>query len=279
MINKNAILFVVVTILACACQADKNEKIHGLIMNEALKAGNPGAVLVKSMIDASGGLDAYHSLKNVEYTYIYRDAEGLQDVSLERYIYKGEKSWARYLEHNKSVMPNDPGEVIQVYDGSTTWTSKDGVRLMDEQAIATADFLRKTNFYWFNMMYKLLDPGVRFEQKPDRTVDGDPYHIVEVTFGEKVGDAQDIYVLYLNPQTGLVDRFLFTVMDFERKDPLMMEVTYENINGLSWPAYRRYTASNWDGEVTDSALWVEEISRDIRFNIELPEDLFTQLPE
>ncbi|MEL6866754.1 MAG: DUF6503 family protein [Bacteroidota bacterium] len=245
--------------------------------NEALAANNPGALLVKEMIDALGGLEAYYQLQDVEYTYTYQDdSQERQDISTERYLYDGELSWAKYNQHSHSVMPDKEGVIIQGFDGKAAWVSHNDTLLEDEKAIGMANFLRKTNFYWFNMMFKLLDPGTRFEQKTNREVNGIDYQVVEVSFGENIGDAQDTYLLYLNPETKLVDQFLFTVMAFGRAEPLLMEVKYEKVDGLSWPTYRRYTPTNWEGQVAEDASWTEEISKDLKFNNGFKAEEFTK---
>lgn len=46
--------------------------------------------------------------------------------------------------------------------------------MTDAALLRRADFLRKTNFYWFAMMHKLLDPGMTYERLSDRVADGVP---------------------------------------------------------------------------------------------------------
>ena len=261
------LILLALTFLAAACQNPPQQEKAINSENKSTTTENPAARLIGEMVAASGGLERYQQLKDVEYTYTYRDvATGKQDISLERYVYEGELSWAKYTEHTQGVFPEQPKEVLQGYDGRSAWVSLNGELLSDPQAIGMARFLRKTNFYWLNMMYKLLDPGTQYEQKADRTVKGIDYKVVEVSFGADVGDAQDTYLLYLNPETKLVDQFLFTVMEFNHAEPLLMEVKYEKVNGLQWPTYRRYAQSNWEGVLVEDATWTEEISQNLRFD-------------
>lgn len=74
-----------------------------------------------------------------------------------------------------------------------------------------------------------------------------------------------------------MDRFLFTVMDFNMTEPFMMTVEYKDINGVKLPAYRRYIKSNWNGEVSEEN-WTEEIMTDIKFGISFRKEDF-ELPE
>lgn len=260
-----------------SCQTNTEEKpVSSIPKNEQLEAGNPGAKMVKEMIDALGGLEAYYQLQDVEYTYYYRNPEsGQEDVSLERYIYDGEKSWAEYTKHDYRMMPDKEGVVIQSYDGKNTWVTLNGEKVEVPKIVKMADFNRKTNFYWLNMFPKLLDPGTRFEKKENRMMNDINYEMVEVSFGENIGDAQDKYLLYINPETKLVDQFLFTVMDFGRAEPLLMEVKYEEVSGIKWPTYRRYAPANWEGELAEDYVWIEEISENLKFNNGFDESLFS----
>lgn len=229
-------------------------------------AGKDPKVLVDRVHAAVGGLDRLKALKDVEYTYVYRDnATGEEDISLERYVFEGELSWARYSKREKHALPAMAGEIVQGYDGNRTWVTRDGVLLENEQAVGTADFLRKTNYYWFAMMFKLLDPGISYAYEGSRQVGATAYDLVRIGFAEGVGDASDTYLLYINPQTGLVDRFLFTVMDFGMSEPLLMTVEYAEVEGLKLPAVRRYIQSNWAGEIVGEA-WIDEIMSEIRFD-------------
>ncbi|CAM2070009.1 hypothetical protein SCOR_31835 [Sulfidibacter corallicola] len=220
--------------------------------------------LVERMVRTIGGKDALYKLKDVQYTYIYQDAKtGKQDVSTERYIFDGELSWAEYHKTD-CTMPDVNGTLVQSYDGKQSWTTLDGQPVEDPKMQKRSDFLRKTNYYWFAMMFKLLDPGMFYKYKGTQQIDGITYDLVEVGFETGIGDAQDTYVLYINPYTHIVDQFLFTVMDFGVKDPLLMRVKYQTVDGVMLPSVRHYTPSNWEAEPGDK--WMLEIMQDIKFN-------------
>ena len=52
-----------------------------------------------------------------------------------------------------------------------------------------------------------------------------------------------------------------------------MRVEYENIEGILLMTYRKYTKSDWEANVINDA-WVEEITKDIKFNQNLDRALF-----
>lgn len=231
-----------------------------------LQAQNEAKQLVAEVVQAAGGIEKLRSLKDVEYEYTFKSKEkGIMDVSIERYIFDGEISFANYTTRQYFALPQMEGSMTQYFDGRKTVSHHNGELITDEQPAYVGHFFRKTNFYWFTMMYKLQDPGIQRKMMEDRRVGDVSYKIVEMTFGEGVGETSDRYVLYINPRTKMVDQFLFTVLGFGFKDPFLMKMKYEEVDGLMLSTYRAYTPANWEGEVIKED-WNEEISRDIKFN-------------
>lgn len=236
---------------------------------------NKGTTLVDAMIHEVGSMDELRKRGDVEYTYVYETADGSKrDVSVERYRFDGELSWAKYTERSFQLAPDVKGELVQGWNGKTAWATLDGKPVNEGPLKDTSRFLRKTNFYWFAMMPKLRDPGVDHRYQTLRTVDGIDYELVKATFNEGVGDAQDTYLLYINPKTKLVDRFLFTVEGLGVKEPLMMVVEYKDVDGLKLPVERKYTGSNWEGEIPKDAQWTHERMTNIRFRNGFKADAF-----
>ncbi len=244
------------------------------MLNHPASAQKDAKALVEKMVEACGGKETFYSLGDVQYEYTYQDmASGKKDVSIERYVFDGELSWARFTVRENAMVPDVNGEMIQGYDGKESWVTIDGKLADDPQLNKMTDFLRKTNYYWFTMMFKLLDPGVNYEYKGTQEVGGTSYDLVGVTFGENVGDVQDTYVLYINPETHMVDQFLFTVLDFNITEPLLMKVEYREIEGVKLPANRKYAPANWDGAIREGK-WTTEISDKIVFGNGFSREMF-----
>ena len=144
--------------------------------------------------------------------------------------------------------------------------------------VETLRSLEDVEYEYTYLMFKLLDPGISYKRLPSREVNGIVYNVVEISFGESVGDAKDTHVLYLNPTTHLVDQFLFTVMDFNMSNPLLMVVKYAEINGVKLPTARSYVSSDWEGNVR-SEKWTAEISDKIRFMNGFSRDQFERPPQ
>ena len=208
-----------------------------------------GKQLVTEMIAALGGKQNFYNLGNVTYDYEYQDPNsGLHFKGKEAYIFDGELSRADFTIH--TMLAPKGGQVTEGYDGTNFWVSLDGQDVQTEQALGFARFLRKTNYYWFTMFFKLLDDGVNQEFIGTKQVDGKDYNLVRITFGDDIGDAQDTYVLYINTTTKLVDQFLFTITAFGVTEPKLMRFNYEIVNGIKIPSDRTYINADWEGNIT-----------------------------
>ncbi|MCH3885249.1 DUF6503 family protein [Tenacibaculum aquimarinum] len=233
---------------------------------------NKGHELVYKMTQKVGDYSKLSNKKDVVYTYTYQTPDGKSDISTEKYIFNGELSYGKYNKHQRTLA-NLEGIIEQGYDGSEFWLKNNGKLINDAKALKRVAFNRPTNYYWFTMMQKLLDPGLNYEYLGEKTINNLNYDIVKVTFESKENTPKDIYQLYINKETNLVDQFLFTVMDFKKAEPLLMELAYENIDGLLIPTKRRYKNSNWNADVTDKP-WILVNWTNIKFDNNLNKELF-----
>jgi len=230
--------------------------------------------LIERMVEVTGNYENLKSLKDVEYTNTVTDtASGKSDISVEKYIFDGELSWAEYSKRENHAFPQIEGEVIQGYNGSESWATVNGKLVEDPEIVKFTDFFRKTNFYWFAMMQKLLDPGINYNYEGKRNLNGIDYDIVKISYEQGVGDVSDIYLLYVNPKTHLVDQFLFTVLEFNITEPFLMKVEYEEVDGVKLPSRRKATKSNWNGDILED-IWLTETMSDIKFNNGLNKSIF-----
>ncbi len=213
-------------------------------------------LLIDEMIEAVGGIDALYALHDVSYTY--NTARGSSE---EHYIFDGEISWGR------SKM-QDGTNRVQYYDGQKAYVYLDGKATTDSEAIESAFFSRKTNYYWLTMMQKLRDPGLIYTYGGTREVEGITYDLVDITFEDGIGVAKDRYLVYINPYTKLVDLFLFNVTAVGRQDPILMKYTYETFpGGVKFPVVRQsHAAANWEGALTPDGRWGVRWLTNFKFN-------------
>lgn len=219
-------------------------------------------LLLEEMMVALGRKDLFYAQKDVSFTYTFRDlSDGKTDVSREHYLFDGERSKGIYSKRDKYAFPELEGKLAQIYNGKHTAVKLNDSILTDSAYIKSATFTRKANYYWFTMMFKLLDAGCPVKYLEEKTYRGQDYHIIELTFDHS---AKDKFILYLNKVTRQIDYFLFTISYYGMYAPLLMEVQYEEIDGFKLPTHRRSIKSDWDGNTTGKYL-AEEITTNIKF--------------
>ena len=239
----------------------------------AIEFQNKGHQLVYAMVQKVGDYSKLQDKKNVEYTYTYKTPDGQTDSSTEKYMVDGELSYGAYHTHERTL-PQLEGLIEQGFDGNEFWLKHNGEVLTDEKLLKTVSFKRRTNFYWFAMMQKLLDPGLNYEHLGEKTIDSKAYDVVKISFSAEPGTPTDIYQLYINKQTQLVDQFLFTVADFGKMEtPNIMQLEYEEIDGILIPTKRQYKKSTWNADLTDDP-WILVTWTNIEFNTELKKQDF-----
>ncbi|SMD32439.1 hypothetical protein SAMN04488029_0784 [Reichenbachiella faecimaris] len=268
--KKALYIFFLPLVLLSACQQSKpseNQK------QATVQFQNKGHELIYGMVERTGSYQDLLDKKDVVYTYTYQTPDGKTDVSSEQYIFDGELSMGTYLKHERTL-PQLDGAFTQGYNGKEFWLKHQEVYVKNEEFMKRVQFNRKTNFYWFAMFQKLLDPGLNYEHLGKKLIGTKTYDIVTITFNSENGKPTDTYQVYINQETSLVDQFLFTVADFNMMEtPLLMQVEYEEIDGLPIPSQRKYKRSTWDAEVSD-APWVIVTWTDIKFNTGLKRSMF-----
>lgn len=211
--------------------------------------------IIAEVVAEVGGMDGLHALKDVQYNYTKGNG-----TSLERYIFDGEVSYGSSTDGGTTKR--------QFFDGQNTKMWVNGQEIMDEKQLASANFSRKTNYYWLTMMQKMSDPGLVYEYGGKREYEGIEYDLVDVTFNDGVGVAKDRYLLYVNPHTKLVDLFLFTVMAFDKESPTLMKYTYGTFpGGVKLPVVSQsHSALNWEGDLDPDKKWGARWRTDFSFN-------------
>ncbi|MBR9776682.1 MAG: hypothetical protein GYB55_17335 [Cytophagales bacterium] len=234
---------------------------------------NKGHELVYEMVQKVGNYSKLAEKKDVVYTYKYQTPDGKTDLSTEKYIFDGELSYGAYEQHERTL-PQYEGLIEQGYDGKAYWLRHKGNYIQDATSLQRVTFNRPTNFYWFTMFQKLLDPGLTYEYLGEKNIEDKNYEVVKISFDSYNEKPTDIYQIYINKDTKLVDQFLFTVAEVGVVDqPLLMKLEYEEIEGLLIPTQRIYKGSNWEAEVTN-APWIKVNWSNIQFNNGLSRSIF-----
>ena len=224
------------------------------------------AQLIDALVAVNGGYKKLASKKDVQFTYIYDNFDNGRDVSTERHIFNGEHSWGSYKEHKRNVLPEKEGLAVQSLVNGRPTLSLDGMEITDEKALGGTIFLRKVNFYWFTMMYKLKDPGTNYKHLGTEEINDLIYDKVSLTYNADVTkkEKNDEYILYFNPKTHLIDLFFFSLPDWGINEPILkMTLDYEVVDGLYISTVRKSYGPNEKGEYQLNGAYT---FKDITFN-------------
>jgi len=260
-------------IMSCKDNSKKEIEVQTVKEEATINFQNKGHELVYHMVEKVGNYQKLRSKKDVVYTYTYTTPDGKADISTEKYIFEGELSYGKYKEHQRTL-PQLEGTMEQAYNGKDYWLKVNGKLVNDTTALKRVKFSRPTNFYWFTMFQKLLDPNLNYDYLGEKEVNLKTFDIVNVSFESKNEKPTDIYQLYINKETGLVDQFLFTVADFGvMEEPFLMQMDYEEVDGFLIPSKRKYKKSTWNADVTD-APWILVNWSNIEFDNSLKKEVF-----
>jgi hypothetical protein len=223
--------------------------------------------MILAIGEACGGMDHLKSLKDVTYEYHYVAPDGKKEVSEERYIFDDETSWARYSVHEINVAPKLKGNIVHYFDGTTAAVYHNGKPVAEPNHVGTGQFLRQANYMWFTMMFKLSDPGVIATYQGQEEVNGKTYDLLHVTYDPAVTgkEENDIFILYINPETHRVESFKFSLPAFGVQEPVLhAQLTYEEIDGVMVITKRMMSGPAPDG--SGMVPMVDQQLKNIRFN-------------
>ena len=241
-----------------------------LIFQKINGQSDPKAVeLINKLENKVGTWNALWSKKDVTYNYNYENvASGKKDYSIEKYIFEGEHSWAQYKIHQINVFPNSKEIVTQSLVKNNTTATIGNTAITDSKLLDVTNFLRKANYYWFTIFFKLNESGVIKKYQGTTIVNDVKYDKVLVTYDSKTlnKEENDTYIFYINPNTNLVDQFYFSLPYRGIKKPiLLMKLEYENSNGFYLHTKRSIYKPKKNGTYSDVPYTVQTLSN-IKFN-------------
>ncbi|MEX0315289.1 MAG: DUF6503 family protein [Allomuricauda sp.] len=255
--------FASILLLASCGQKNKkadtnNETIVETVEKQPVYDTNSPETILAAIEHAHGGWGDLWKKGDVEYTYTYHSpANDKKDISTERYIFDSEASYGKYAQHEINVMPDVEGEIIQYFDGKETVVLVNGEKTEDPQGNAVGEFLRKANHFWFVMPYKLNDSGTITTYQGQEEYNGTTYDKLHVTYDPAVTgkEQNDIYILYVNPKTRLIDRFYFSLPFLGVNEPVIIaNYEYEDIDGQLVSSKRTYFLPSEQGYSEDPSI-------------------------
>ena len=266
------VLLIVLNLIACK-QTDKQVVSEKKAVITEIDLTAP-TVLLAAIEKAHGGWNHLRSKKDVAYHYEYTMPVGDADISTERYIFDDEISFGYYTRHEINTLPTENGIVTHLFDGEKTKVTLNGDSIEKERTVAIAEFVRRANYFWFVMPYKLNDPGTIAKYLGTEEHNKITYFKLEVTYDAEVTgkEENDIYILYINPDTYLIDRFYFSLPFLRINAPVILaEYTYKLVEGQKLATNRIYflpDAKGAYGEIPSITQTLSQIKFDNGFTKE-----------
>ncbi|WP_232797927.1 hypothetical protein [Salinibacter altiplanensis] len=209
-----------------------------------------GGQRVLRAIEAHGGLEAWYRAPTSSYTWTYANKDA--DLRFTSFLLVDNRTRRAYhdLLTTGSYDNARPVDARFAWDGDRAWIAPDSIQQPNPR------FWALSGFYFQQIPFVLADPGTNHEALPDDTLDGTPHDMVEITFGDDVGDSpDDRYTLYLDKDTGQVDAIRYAVTygrdvgpDADLSETFFDYEDYVTVDGLTVPTrFEGYAYSEDDG--------------------------------
>jgi hypothetical protein len=196
-------LFPILTLIVTACS-----QVNPAVNTAATEIRGDTAVarVHNQMLAAMGGREAWEKARYLEFDFVV-DRNG-QEVT------RRSHRWDRHRGDYRLRYVSGTDTVISVFNvnnpqGGAVQVNGRDVEGAREDSILTAAYARHINdSYWLIMPYKWQDPGVRLtSQGRHKDTAGREWDIVKLTFDQVGLTPQNEYLAYVNPQTGLMERW------------------------------------------------------------------------
>lgn len=249
-------------------EAEVETSVADVMAEEARQRleANEGGQLVLKSIEAHGGLETWYNTRTSSYTWEYANVD--MDFRFRSHMVVDNHTRKAYHDLVELGTYEEP----QPVDGQFAWDGQDAWISPASLEQPNPRFWATTGYYFESIPFILADPGVYYERVPDEELDGVMYDRVDVSYGSGVGDSPgDIYMLYINKETALVDAIRYTVtygqskeeaMEVEApRETLFYYKDYVTIDGLTVATY--FNGHHFkDGEIIapKNDAWASNIS-------------------
>ncbi len=249
------------------------------------QTGHAADSIISLWIDSVGGMQAYHRFQSASFTVttvLYDTVSGRIKRSRPRYawIKKGPYGEETRIERWESV-----GLIQQGFNGrDAAWAAVEGELLPDTaRDTREALYVSRDVFYWFGLPFKLRDPGVylsyhgKLERPGAQFVGGEHsatlssdgrYHAIGVSFGEGVGEHNDVFTYYFTEGRGSPTEVTYV----EEGRTSVNRLLWGETNRTGEIAYPYVVRRDW---ITESGKRTKAlVISDVVINAEIPQDRF-----
>ncbi len=165
------------------------------------------APILRSMRDAMGGADHWQAARYLRFDWaVERDGKEVVRVK---------HLWDRSTGHYRVEWKNKEGHQVQsLFDinshAGRTWIDGTAVASADSAANMEKAYARYINdSYWLLMPWKLDDPGANVESLGRRTVDGQEFDVLHITFNKVGLTPGDQYWAFVDRKTHMMARWAY----------------------------------------------------------------------
>ncbi len=194
----NPALLSAILLLGAACNGPGKVPTTEQGSAEAVKAGKEEPEIVRVMIEAHGGMERWASAPTVSFEDHFKPADAPSGQPSRVMVEQGRRR--AYIDFPRT-------EMRMAWDGERAWSN-------NWQSPMPPRLLAQMNYYFLNLPWLAMDPGVHHSEPGTERLWDDPtdYITVEMTFAEGIGDTpDDYYVLYIHPKTHLLKACRFVV--------------------------------------------------------------------
>lgn len=217
-----------------------------------------GGRIVARAIEAAGGLATWYATPTSAYAWEYSNSGS--NIRFKSYLVADNRTRRIYHDLVELGTPDDP----RPFEGRFAWDGTDAWIWPADVEAVNPRFWASTGFYFSSIPFVLADPGLTYEVLPDEELDGVTYDMVRVGYEPGIGDANDTYTLYVDPETDRLRAIRYTVTYGGRPargETLFYYDDYVTVDGLTVPTrFRGYRFADGEKGAFRNEAWVTDIS-------------------
>ncbi|UII31331.1 DUF6503 family protein [Fulvivirga ulvae] len=258
---KYKLLIILVVMVSCGKQSSQENTDSTDISTEEEVVSYP--TLLQNALKSHGGLQQWQAFNSLQY-----------DVKT---TLGSEKTETQLIDlKSRKVLITGSNYTLGM-DGSNVWVSPDKATFGD----MPPRFYHNLIFYFFAVPFVLSDPGIQYEDLGERSVAGQNYRALKISFKEGVGDADDdLYIAHFNPDTYQLELLLYTVTYFSGEKHenynALRYTDWQKVNGLLVPAVME--GYKFQSDSIGELRYRAEFSN-VVFSEEVPDQALFDMPE
>jgi len=223
-----------------------------------------GGRLVLRAIEAHGGLERWFATPTSSFGWEYSNVGA--NLRFKTRMVAHNRSRHVYHDVVSLGTPDEP----RPFEGRMAWNGEEAWFVPADVTRINSRFWALTGYYFQMIPFVFADPGVDYELLPDEELDGETYDMVEVSYEEGVGDANDYYITYVDQESGLVHAIRY-VVTFGGRPPggetLFYYEDYNTEDGLTVPTgFRGYGFADGERGSFRNEAWTTDIDFGVPFD-------------